>query len=361
MSIVAKVINESGQDFINAHGSIQIGDVFYLGERICCPSKIIRYNNPNDLSDFDSVIVDLPGMDGQIESMCYDSINNLIYATCIPTVGGVPYKLAVISISPDDISIQEIVFYDDVLVGGGSPAICTDGIYIYGVTYRNPEDSELFKIQISDGTIVAQETWTDANNGHAIKIFEYAGTTELYATSINGKFAKIDASDLSYVELDISADVDLPTDEFWYENIDDNGGYCYVVGEGGDGGGIKIKTEDMTTTAFESLPSYGIFSDGTNLYSMGYEGFIQIYENFDITVPHTYAVYPAVYSPNEFFYSSEGKLFFTHWDDNALEGQLLEFGFADITILPPLSTWPTCCLSGLARMQYLNHISTVNS
>lgn len=354
MSIVANVIAQSGQDFIQAHGSVQIGDVFYLGERYCCPSKIIRYNDPNNLNDVDSEIINVSQMDGDLESMCYDSINNLIYATCIPSVGGVPYKLGIISIDPTDITNQQLVFYDNVLVGGGSPAICTDGTYIYGVTYRNPQDSEFFKIQISDGTVVAQETWTGANNGHAIKLFEYSGITELYATSVNGRFAKIDASDLSYVDIDILGDANLPTDDFWYENIDDNGGYCYVVGEG-TGGGVRIRTEDMTTVAFSALPSYGIFSDGTDLYSLGYEGFIQVYPAFDITNPQTYSIYPEGYSPNEFFYSSTGKLFFTDWKDDS--GQLLEFRIEQ-SPLSPIDYNLNCCLSKSAKARYLYLKST---
>src|SRR5690606_21605648 len=81
------VYNSSLGGFQMAHALINDGTYLYAGERInnATPSsvaRIIKYNT--NLQEVDSYDV---GANKDVESMCYDSVNNRIYATQVGGVG----------------------------------------------------------------------------------------------------------------------------------------------------------------------------------------------------------------------------------------------------------------------------------
>lgn len=311
------VLNASGNAFSSAHGSLQIGDKFYIGTT---GGQIIVFNDPADLSDYVIKNIQPDGLN-YIASMCYDSVAELIYATVKSTTD--VFLFGIISINPDDITDYDLVFSTNTIEGGLFPAIVTDNTNVYGVSFSSP--AKFFKIQISDWTLLSSVTWTGANQGHSAQINTVNG--EFYCTNGEdaGKFAKVDCTDLSYEELDISDLVSFPGDDLVFvANVEVGGGLCYVASENSGKGGAMIDIVTMLATGFDIVPSYGIFRGPEGLlYNLGLNGFIQTF-NEDLSDMKTYIA--SGFRPNEFFYSSEGKLFFTTY---GTDGGLVEFNFSN--------------------------------
>lgn len=301
----------SSTTFAWAHGTLQIGDSFYLGTREA-PGRFVNYSNPDDLATFSRATT--TGF-GYLESVTYDDIHDRIYAFA-RTASTSYASMALLSINPHNINDWQVVFSPGQSYGG-SPAIVTDGTYVYLVLYTNP--AYFFKIRISDWTRVKTQIWTGSSSGHAATLVKYADRTELFFTAngtgaIPGKFAKVNPVDLSYVE--IPNLVQKLTDDIYCRKISEAGSYCYVSTESlTDPKLMMVDTATMTKTDYLAPSSYGVFSDGVNLYNLNLNGGIFRYPNFDLTSPKIYEFPGEI--PNEFFYTSTGKKFFTNWAANS--------------------------------------------
>ena len=310
-----EVQNSGTGAFTWAHGTLQIGDKFYIGTRNT-PGTIAVFTDPNNIQSYTSTT--LTGHGG-VETMAYDDVHNLIYAASTKTDG-----LEIISINPDNITDWHVVYSSTTILGGGAPAIVTDGAYVYGVT--NAEQAQFFKIRISDWSLVAVNDWVGADAGHGGQLIKYADHTELYfsyvlhqlgTSDLDGGFAKVDPTDLSYTDIrQLGGQI---TDDMYCQKTSESGSYCYLQAEDSDVG-FRINTASMSKTNFWTPKGYGVFSDGSTLYTLGLSGYIAEYPQFDITSPKVYALPGEV--PNEFFHTSGGRKFFTNWANN---GYLKEY------------------------------------
>ncbi len=317
-----EVQNSGTSIFSQAHGNVQIGDKFYMGTRTD-PAKIVVFNDPDDLSDYDSVSI--AGLVA-IESMTYDSVHNRIYASA--DVSGSD-NLTIYSINPDNIHDYTQVVNEVSLPDIGSPGIVTDGTYLYGGTYATP--AKIFKYRISNWSLVTSITWTGAQAVHAATLHVYNDRTELYLSTSLGdaKIAKVNASDLSYVEYDAGTGLGL-SDDISFKYLDETGGLLYLGAEFANISYV-LDTRTMTITPFDAPQSYGSFMYNSDLYIMGNQGYIAKYIDSDLDSLRLYKFSGDV--PNEFFYSSSGKKFFTNW---SIPGYLKEY--SETTTLSTSST-----------------------
>lgn len=292
-----EILHQSATDiFTYAHGSLIINDQIFLTEREdwLGTTQLIKFNDIDDLSDYET-----KNISSGIETICYDALNDRIW-----WVGGTYNMLT--WITPDDIHTLHNIMPLPTVQFGVSPAIITDGEYVYGITYNG--GCSLFKINISTG--VSQQYSTGLNYGHAGKI----STDRLhgYFTTVDGHFLKVLLSDMSFEILDISADILLPTDAF---GLYDNNGtdICYVGGETTNSthGMVVVDTETLTHYMVSCLPTYDVVVYQSKVYSCGKNGFIQVWNVNDMNNPDTYNM--TGYVPNELLFSSTGRVFMTNW------------------------------------------------
>ena len=310
---INEIQNSGTSIFSFAHGNVQVNNKFYIGTRTD-PAKIVVFNDPDNLSDYDSVSI--PGLIS-LESMTYDSVAHRIYSVATETFDG--QNLKIYSFNPDDISDYTEVVNEPSLPETGSSAIVNDGTYLYGVTFNTP--LKFFKYRISDWALVATNTWTGGpSSGHSATMHVYNNRTELYFSAAMGTsaLAKVDASDLSYVDYNFGAQLSF-SDDIYFRYIDETGGLLYVGRENNDLT-YALDTRSMTVTSFVGPRTYGIFSNGDDLFNMGYAGYIARYIDFDLDSPRIYRVAGEV--PNEYFYTLNGKNYYANWSS---PGYLKEF------------------------------------
>ncbi len=306
-------INQSARGlFSNPHGTVRAGNKFFIGGRTD-PATITVFNNPNDLSD--SQTVTLTGH-ANLEYLVYDSIHDQLYASCYDGVAyAAPHRMTILKINPNNISDWSVL-YNGSLYTDWSPPIITDGNYIYGATFHiNP--SQFFKIRVSDGALVSQRSWTGVYYPHSAAIVNYAGRSEMYISTVYdapNRFAKVNLSDLTYTGVSLGTNSYL-TDDMACRYMDDTGSVCHI---GTDDGvatpmGYKVDTRTMATSSFSIGTSnvYGMFAKDNDLYALGINNIITRYKNFDTAAPEVFST-PGII-PNEMFYSTDGKMFVTDW------------------------------------------------
>lgn len=304
------------------HSLITHGDYLYAGERIndATPSeiaRIIKYDM-NTLAEVASYSV---GANIDVESMVYDSINSRIYA-----VRQNASQLEIMSINPSTMALDGSVHTYPSIVSGLSPAIVTDGTYIYGVTYTNP--STFFKINISTWASSATATWTSRERGHAAKINTRTGymycTTIPSSSATDPYLAKVALSNLAYTEVNLGTYVKKATDDF--AMIDDGlNVYCIVGGEYDVAGynGVQVKTSDLSLTGFALKTTYAITSFGNVCYSTSIDGTIQAFNRYDLNNVYTYKLNG--YYGNEAILNPQGRLFIANFNNYTESlGKLIE-------------------------------------
>lgn len=193
-------------------------------------------------------------LSGPINTAFYDADLNLVFFFS----GNDLY-----SVNPLDISTLTLITTYSV---GTSPAIVSDGTYIYGVTCFGGPDETFFQINIGTGTVVNTNTWVGANFGHSAAIYKYPDPikTELYFTAaFSNNFAKVNPQTLAYTEVKLNTNT--ITDDIAYQNIDDTYGYVYVASET-DPIGARIKTDTLEVTNFFAPITYCVQTDGKDLY-----------------------------------------------------------------------------------------------
>jgi len=326
----AEILQTSATGIFNqAHSSCIRGDKIYLGERSTTP-KVVRFNDLDDLSDYTSQTI---SGTQDLESMVYDPVTDNIYATGYDNTTN--YYLDIVEIDPVTLStytVHHITNGGSSYVAYSGPSICTDGTYIYGVTYEYGGSCEFFKIDMSTWTIVDTQEWTNADRGHSCQINIARG--EMYVTSFgDNMFAKVSLSDLSYSEVDMSSYVTNPTDDFCYYD-DGTTCRCYIAGEnwtaGNTGGVVVTTTSSNALSALSFTKSYGVYRYGTTVLNMGYKGeCVQTVDATDYGTTETYPVETSGYVLNEMVVLN-GRIFATHWHASA--SVLLELLIGDIGI-----------------------------
>jgi len=305
--------NADGQ-FSFPHGSVRVGNKFYIGTREGATSKLLRYN---ELTLEESITIPCTANIG-LESLCTDGTR--LYG--IRHNSGVSYIFDCALNDFTDIQYNTISGVNLAF----SPAIITDGTYIYGV--ENVTSCKFFKIRISDWSTIATNNWTGINGGHGGKIDVDSGVA--YFTSQTGYFAKVNLSNLTYTQIDLRSYLSIITDDlaFCPSIYNDNlKNYCVVGGEYRDStigkGGVIIDADDMVSYPFDLLPTYGLFfnNDYTKLYSCSNVGFIEEMEFssflFDvmfneINSRNTYTFRQGGV-PNEMFFNTDNEPYCTNW------------------------------------------------
>jgi len=304
------------------HSLITHGDYLYAGERIndATPSEIARIIK-YDMNTLAEVASYSMGANIDVESMAYDSINSRIYA-----VKQNASQLEIISINPSTMAIDGSVHTYPAIVAGLSPAIVTDGSYIYGVTYTSP--STFFKINLSTWVTSTTTTWTSRERGHAAKINTRTGymycTTIPSSSATDPYLAKVALSNLAYTEVNLGTYVKKATDDF--AMIDDGlNVYCIVGGEYDVAGynGVQVKTSDLSLTGFALKTTYAITSFGNVCYSTSIDGTIQAFNRYDLNNVYTYKLNG--YYGNEAILNPQGRLFIANFNNYTESlGKLIE-------------------------------------
>ena len=230
-----------------------------------------------------------------------------------------------------------------------SPAICTDDTHIYGVE-NTASPCKFFKIAISGFTTTLTNNWTGVGGGHAIT---YDSTYDLlYATATAGYFAKVNPSDLTYSQLNLTSVVTTLTDDlaFFPDSNNDYGNFVVIGSEfiysGIPKGFALINTDSMTYQVFEMLPTYGLFTRPEEppqvLYNCSNEGFIQKISINDLFFSllsqqkSPITTYECRFDngvPNEMMFNSSGEIFITNWTSDA---QLHKISLKEVNL--PLAT-----------------------
>ena len=285
------------------HGILKVNNKFFMGGR---DGKLTVINAPDtDLTNVTYVVV---AGSGYLDNMVYDRVRDKIYC-CLFTSSA----SSIISFSPSNPAGWSTVFTTPALGGSPGMAITSDCAYLYVGTYLNP--ATIQKISIATWTISTSATWTGGVGCHSMQIAP--DDSYIMVTSVNGRVAKFDTATLTPTTVDfvpiIGAGVVFTDDSVLFE------GY-YYAGIEGYNKAVRVKASDMSYTVFDASKSYGLISDGKNLWNMGSNKVIEVFPYFDITRRITAT--NATYIPNELLISDGGKYFITDWNAT---GKLVEF------------------------------------
>jgi hypothetical protein len=323
-----------------AHGTITIGNKFFIGTREGATSKLLRFNG-TVLED--SITIPCTADIG-LESICKKSDDSRLYIT--RHYLGTSY---IVSVNPNDFT--DISY--NVITGvnlTASPAICTDDTHIYGVEYGGPP-CKFFKIAISGFTTTLTNNWTGVDNGHAITY--NSASNLLYATATPGYFAKVNTSDLTYSQLNLTSVLSTLTDDLAFFPDYNNASLINFVVVGSEyisstipKGFALINVDNMTYQIFEMLPTYGLFTRLEEfqevLYNCSNEGFIQkigiddLVYNLTVQQRLPTTTYECRFDngvPNEMMFNSSGEIFITNWTSDA---QLHKISLKEVNL--PLAT-----------------------
>ena len=247
-----------------------------------------------DLNNLNNYIIANVG--GSISQAVFDQDNNKIYFIRGSYIYTITDSICAINLSnpPQLTDVNNWYVVCNTLSFTGFPSLCTDGNFIYAIDYVTP--AILYKILISDGTIVKSATWSNGNVGHNCKMSK--NKDEFYCTSAfamqgdGSQFSKVNCDTMDIK--DVRLETFVATDDMGYQYLDSNGGYCYIGGESNNIGS-RIDTRDMSVTKFYAPHTYCVANDDSDLYITDIETHaIYKYANFDIT---KFEVYPF---PNTF-------------------------------------------------------------
>jgi len=279
--------------FEYAHSSITVDGMMFIGERKQNP-YIIKFDDPDDLNSYTGVTVSDVGNEYiGLENVC--SSGSTMYFGTIETTTG---YLVIVECGTDLTFTKHTYPTIDVW----NFAITTDGTYIYGGT-----DYEFFKIRISDWELIQKaKFYNDFTSTHAAA---YSATrNEVYLTSqgTTEKLAILDADDIwTYTIVDLSSYTNTLTDDMVY--------YSNKLYIGSELGGCIIVdlANNNSITPLTISETYGLFLNGTNIYSCKISGYI---EKFSVSTPDSVAVYKleSGFTPNEILFVGS-RVFVTKW------------------------------------------------
>jgi len=312
---LAIVTAKSPKVFAYAHGTVSADGKLFIGMADKTgnhfPANQIVIFNSNDISR--QTLITIPDK-GDIQTMVYDSVNDLIYFALSSN-----NALKIYSLNPHTYKTSTIISTSSINIGR-KPAIVTDGIYIYGITNTDP--SIVFRVKITDGALTISNT-NHIPYGHSAAIGIYGSSTELYFG--NGMLNEIEKADARTLDFISVANIDPCniSDDMPFVKMTPLYGHVYIGCEALPYG-LRVKTDDMTFDRF-SLPGFslGLFIYGSNLYNAAQNGTIEVFPNLDLKNLQRYKIIGAVTSEesngqdlqiNEILYSPENdKFYFTAW------------------------------------------------
>lgn len=244
------------------HSFIYHNNKIYAGTRTT-PAKFLRFNDLDDLTDYDVVTFANDGLHNRAESMRYDATKDKIYIAF--NYGGPGNKVLVTEIDPDDLTYTDVIA-DTTALAGTSPAITSDGTSLYVLTYTYP--AKIIKYNL---TTYAQTTIATINDGVANKNVGHAliyDGTNLYGTGAvsPGWVAKIDPSDLTHTVANFSSGNNIATDDLTIA-----GDYLYVGLEATTGMIVKVKKSDLSLeniSTGQTVACYGTYFDGEYIWGV---------------------------------------------------------------------------------------------
>lgn len=305
--VQAEIVASSTDDiFSYPHGTIVVGNKIAIGTVKENPARITIFTDPYDLTKY--ITTSTPGF-MNLADVGYDISRHRLYFVSSRTDNN---HLEILSVDPDTLAWVPVFEFSDIADIGYS-TIRTDGTYVYVATQSIP--SYMIKVRISDWSLQMAKLFLDGPGFHSSALHEYSDRTEWYVTtfSIPTIFFKVNTGDLSYTSTTLAHSGDV-TDDIYFRAIDDQGGLLYTTSESIFGTDV-INTENMSSSHYETLGSYGLFSDGIDLYSAdAHDHQIIRYPNFKIQEP-AFIKLSNSSLPNELFRTPDGNTYFTDFGD----------------------------------------------
>lgn len=240
----------TGESYI--HGFIWAKGKIYATTRTS-PAKLLRFNNPEDLTDYDVYTWANDGYHGGAECIIYSETKDKLYI-----VFNHNSRVTVSEVDPDGTLASTDVVSNTTAGAGFSPALATDETYLY-VLSNLTSSAKILQYNMSTWAL-SNSASTTYQKGHALV---YDGTY-LYATGMptgQGWVSRFDTSTLAETAQLMDADDDYPTDD-----LIEIGDYLWAGLEDGEGHILKIKKSDLTSQEQVSIAS------GFGTYSMCYDG-----------------------------------------------------------------------------------------
>lgn len=236
--------------FIYAKGKLWASDMAF-------PNYLYRFNDPNDLTDYDKVQIGTSGGDwGNGYDVLYVPEKNKIYTVTNDT--GSTGFAEIYSIDPDATSMTKtlVLSYDTSF--WFIQSLASDGTYLYALV----GDGTIIKIDLSDNTYVTSVV-SSTSNAHTIR---YDGTY-LYVTSVNiARIARIDPVTLTVLQNTLLQAGQGITDDFCFA-----GDYIWLGLEALTGSILKVKKTDFTFTTINVgllTQCYGTYFDGWYVWAV---------------------------------------------------------------------------------------------
>lgn len=260
------------------HATIKVNGKLYAGGD---SGGIFVINNPDD--DLSSITsTSLP----PTFAACYLTNTSRIYF-----VG----TNAVIAVNPANITSQATIVSG---IPFGQACIATDQTNIFVGAYGT---NWIYKFSTS-GTLLASNTW--AAGIHSAAWDQTHGV--LVFTSTGGAIAKVNPSTLAVTSATIGG---LPTDDFAII------GNSIYVGSETDTKMRTVNFSDLSCVTNAADRSYGVFTDGTNLFNLSRDGLFVFYPNADLTQPYKFAV---GIQPNELWITDGGRYIVSDFSDSVV-------------------------------------------
>jgi len=313
---IVHIVASSSPVFAYAHGTVLADNRLFIGManrngNVFSSRRLVVFPDLMDLSIYD--LLTLP-VDGEVNTMIYDTANDMIYFAASGNGGMYIYAL-----NPHNLGLSMLIG-TTTLDLGRKPAIVTDGAYIYGITETVP--AIVFKLGIADHSLALSREG-HIKNGHSATIGLYGSSTELYfGGGMYDGFEKVSAQNLhSLGTLDLAPC--LISDDMPAVPIGPFDSYIYIGCESVPFG-YRIRTSDLSVTQFP-LPgkSLGMFSDGPYLFNAAEDGYLDLFPNHDLGTLTRYYVANDIPTENtsgqnlqlnEIFYAtSTDSVYFTAW------------------------------------------------
>lgn len=302
---MAIVASSSNAIFAYPHATTQIDDQMVLGTVRENPGHIAIFTDPGNLRAV--LATTTPGYINLSAVVRDDSRGKLYFIATQADTG----HLAILSVDPATLAWHPVFdFKPPTPIDIGFPTLDTDGSYVYVATQSTPPF--LLKIKIADWSLVTLDVVPDVPGGfHSSALAMFPGRTEWYVVSfsIPTTIFKVNVSDFSYQKTILPGSGDI-TNEIYFRPVGNDGGLLYLPSETAFGLEV-VDTKTMASVRYVTPPSYGVFSDGQDLYSLDpYDREIIKYPNFDLNKP-IMVVTTLPVTPNEWFETSNGNTFFT--------------------------------------------------
>ena len=289
----------------NLHSLIYVAERDELwGSPQVTPGKTIRFNNPDDLSDYDVITYSNDGEHMNPKQTVY--LDGYIYV-----LFGVGGRTVIARINPVDMTYNEDWVNTNVQNAGTSGSMCTDGLNLYVISYTTP--AVIYR-WTQAGAMDASEIIVGYNSGHSIE----SDTSKVYATG-QGVPAWVASAPLdlsAHAVATVGADTGLGDDTALV------GDYVWCAVESpSDGDVVRILKSNLATQYRFNLghsdPHYGVFYDGRDVWALAASSPGTLYrinpDTFDVSLV---TLASGENNPNEIATDGQ-RLFITCWQSPA--------------------------------------------